>query len=101
MGFTEQKAEWMAAPKVWAVTGVAGFIGSNLLETLLRLHQTVVGLDNLATGHARNLAQVQAAVGAALWKKFTWIEGDIQNPKACAQAVQGADYILHQAALGS
>jgi len=101
MGFEETKAELMASPKVWVVTGAAGFIGSNLLETLLRLNQKVVGLDNFSTGHPGNLAQVQTAVGPARWKNFTWIEGDIQDAAACREAVEGADYVLHQAALGS
>ena len=101
MGFEETKAELMAAPKVWVVTGAAGFIGSNLLEALLRLNQRVVGLDNLSTGVARNLVQVQAAVGPSRWKNFTWIEGDIQDAATCREAVERADYVLHQAALGS
>jgi UDP-N-acetylglucosamine 4-epimerase len=101
MSFTETKAALAASPKSWVVTGVAGFIGSNLLETLLQLNQKVTGLDNLATGHKRNLAQVQSAVGPSLWKNFKWIEGDIQDPAACQEAVRGADYVLHQAALGS
>jgi UDP-N-acetylglucosamine/UDP-N-acetylgalactosamine 4-epimerase len=101
MGFEETKTELLASPKVWVVTGAAGFIGSNLLETLLRLNQWVVGLDNLSTGHADNLAQVQTAVGPDRWKNFTWIEGDIQDAATCRGAVDGADYVLHQAALGS
>jgi UDP-N-acetylglucosamine/UDP-N-acetylgalactosamine 4-epimerase len=101
MGFEETKAELMATPRVWVVTGVAGFIGSNLLEALLRLNQRVVGLDNLSTGQAANLAQVQAAVGPARWKNFKWIEGDIQDAVTCHDAVERADYVLHQAALGS
>jgi UDP-N-acetylglucosamine/UDP-N-acetylgalactosamine 4-epimerase len=101
MRFEEIKSELTAAPKVWVVTGAAGFIGSHLLETLLRLNQRVVGLDNLSTGHAGNLAQVQAAVGPECWKNFTWIEGDIQDAATCGAAVEGADYVLHQAALGS
>src|SRR5208282_1559037 len=101
MGFEEIKAELMASPRVWAVTGAAGFIGSNLLETLLRLNQRVVGLDNLSTGLAGNLVQVQAAIGPGRWKNFTWIEGDIRDAATCRDATHGADYVLHQAALGS
>jgi len=101
MGFEETKAELVASPRKWVVTGVAGFIGSNLLETLLRLNQRVVGLDNLSTGHAENLEQVEAAVGPSHWRNFTWIEGDIQEPPTCRQAVDGADYVLHEAAIGS
>jgi UDP-N-acetylglucosamine 4-epimerase len=101
MGVEATKAELMASPKVWVVTGAAGFIGSNLSEALLCLNQKVVGLDNLSTGHTDNLAQIQAAVGPERWKNFTWIEGDLQNAPTCSDAVEGADYVLHQAALGS
>ena len=89
------------APKTWLVTGVAGFIGSNLLETLLKLDQTVVGLDNFATGHQHNLAEVQGLVSAEQWARFSFIEGDIRNLADCQQACAGVDYVLHQAALGS
>ena len=88
-------------PKKWLITGVAGFIGSNLLETLLELDQEVVGLDNFATGHQRNLDEVQCLVSPAQWARFTFIEGDIRNLADCRQACQGVDYVLHQAALGS
>ncbi|WP_180000009.1 NAD-dependent epimerase/dehydratase family protein [Acinetobacter sp. YH12239] len=88
-------------PKTWLVTGVAGFIGSNLLETLLKLNQTVVGLDNFATGHQHNLDEVQSLVTAEQWAKFRFIEGDIREFADCQKACQGIDYVLHQAALGS
>ncbi len=88
-------------PKKWLITGVAGFIGSNLLETLLKLDQEVVGLDNFATGHQRNLDEVQCLVSPTQWARFTFIEGDIRNLADCRQACQGVDYVLHQAALGS
>ena len=88
-------------PKKWLITGVAGFIGSNLLETLLKLDQEVVGLDNFATGHQRNLDEVQRLVSPAQWARFAFIRGDICNPDNCRQACQGVDYVLHQAALGS
>lgn len=88
-------------PRTWLVTGCAGFIGSNLLEALLRLGQTVVGLDNFSTGHQRNLDEVRELVGAEAWQRFRFIEGDIRQPDDCAQAVAGVDYVLHQAALGS
>ncbi|QOW42838.1 Vi polysaccharide biosynthesis UDP-N-acetylglucosaminuronic acid C-4 epimerase TviC [Acinetobacter indicus] len=88
-------------PKTWLVTGVAGFIGSNLLETLLKLDQTVVGLDNFATGHQRNLDEVQSLVSAEQWAKFSFIEGDIRDLEDCQKACAGVDYVLHQAALGS
>lgn len=95
------KEQLQQKPKVWLVTGVAGFIGSNLLETLLRLNQTVVGLDNFATGHLRNLDEVQSLVNEQQWQKFHFIEGDICDYKSCVRAVKGVDYVLHQAALGS
>ena len=89
------------APKTWLITGVAGFIGSNLLETLLKLDQRVVGLDNFATGHQRNLDEVQSLVRPEQWSRFTFIEGDIRNLDDCHQACECVDYVLHQAALGS
>lgn len=88
-------------PNVWLITGVAGFIGSNLLETLLKLNQNVVGLDNFATGHQRNLDEVQGQVSEAQWKNFTFNRGDIREYKDCERAVTGVDYVLHEAALGS
>lgn len=88
-------------PKKWLVTGCAGFIGSNLLETLLKLDQHVVGLDNFATGHQHNLDEVRATVGAERWARFEFIAGDIRDISACEQATKGVDYVLHQAALGS
>lgn len=88
-------------PKTWLITGVAGFIGSNLLEHLLKLNQRVIGLDNFATGHQSNLDEVQSLVSPEQWSRFTFIEGDIRNPEDCARACEGVDYVLHQAALGS
>jgi len=85
----------------WLITGVAGFIGSNLLETLLKFNQRVVGLDNFATGHQRNLDEVQTLVTPAQWANFHFIQGDIRELADCQQACQGVDYVLHQAALGS
>lgn len=87
--------------KTWLVTGVAGFIGSNLLEALLGLDQQVVGLDNFATGHRRNLDEVQELVGRQRWANFRFVEGDIRNLDDCRQACEGVDHVLHQAALGS
>lgn len=95
------QARLRAQPKTWLVTGVAGFIGSNLLEALLKLDQRVVGLDNFATGHAANLSQVQALVSAEQWQRFTFHQADITDLVACQRAVAGVDYVLHQAALGS
>lgn len=88
-------------PKTWLITGVAGFIGSNLLETLLRLDQRVVGLDNFATGHQRNLDEVQHLVSPEQWARFRFIEGDVRKLDDCRGACAGVDYVLHQAALGS
>jgi UDP-N-acetylglucosamine 4-epimerase len=88
-------------PRTWLVTGVAGFIGSNLLETLLRLDQRVVGLDNFATGHRRNLDEVRGLVSPEQWARFTFHEGDIRNLDECRRACEGVDHVLHQAALGS
>ncbi|MGY2313643.1 NAD-dependent epimerase/dehydratase family protein [Pseudomonas sp. SDO5522_S412] len=89
------------SPKTWLVTGVAGFIGSNLLETLLGLDQVVIGLDNFVTGHQRNLDEVEGSVSAQQWARFRFIEGDIKVLDDCRRACKGVDYVLHQAALGS
>ena len=85
----------------WMITGVAGFIGSNLLEALLKLNQKVTGLDNFSTGCQHNLDQVKELVGSQAWHNFTLIKGDIRNLEDCAQACQGVNYVLHHAALGS
>jgi UDP-N-acetylglucosamine 4-epimerase len=87
--------------RVWLVTGVAGFIGSNLLEALLKLDQQVVGLDNFATGHQHNLDQVRGLVTPEQWARFRFIKGDIRNLEDCRTACAGVDYVLHEAALGS
>lgn len=89
------------SPKTWLVTGVAGFIGSNLLEALLKLDQRVVGLDNFATGYQHNLDEVQSLVTPAQWANFQFIQGDIRNLEDCQRACASVDYVLHQAALGS
>lgn len=120
--YTQLKARLAAEQHTWLVTGVAGFIGSNLLETLLKLNQHVVGLDNFATGHQRNLDEVQSLVTADQWANFNFIQGDIRNLDDCRRAMsysprpqagEGAgdregegesfpvEYVLHQAALGS
>lgn len=93
--------EAKASPSVWLVTGVAGFIGSNLLQWLLEAGQSVVGLDNFLTGYKKNLEMVSAAVGAEKWKRFKFIEGDIRDLDTCRKACEGADHVLHEAALGS
>lgn len=85
----------------WLVTGAAGFIGSNLVEALLKLNQRVTGLDNFATGHRHNLEQVKETVAEDAWARFHFIEGDIRQLADCAVACSGADFVLHQAALGS
>ncbi len=85
----------------WLITGVAGFVGSNLLETLLRLGQRVTGLDNMMTGHRDNLEQVRRLVPAEAWHGFRFIEGDIRCIATCGDACDGVDFVLHQAALGS
>ncbi len=90
-----------AAPRRWLVTGVAGFIGSNLLELLLQCGQRVVGLDNFSTGSPQNLEDVRRTVGSERWRQFTFIEGDIAVPGDCAKACASVDTVLHQAALGS
>lgn len=88
-------------PKTWLVTGVAGFIGSNLLENLLKLDQRVVGLDNFATGYQHNLDEVRSIVSPSQWANFRFIQGDIRTITDCRVACEGVDYVLHQAALGS
>ncbi|MDE6735314.1 MAG: Vi polysaccharide biosynthesis UDP-N-acetylglucosaminuronic acid C-4 epimerase TviC [Desulfovibrio sp.] len=90
-----------AAPSRWLITGVAGFIGSNLLEQLLGLGQTVTGLDNFLTGYQKNLDMVHASVGDEAWARFTFIEGDIRDLATCRRACEGAAHVLHEAALGS
>lgn len=99
--YEKLKTDLTAAPRTWLVTGAAGFIGSNLLEALLRLGQRVRGYDNFATGHRRNLDEVKALVTPEQWAGFEFIEGDIRDAAACATACQSVDYVLHQAALGS
>ncbi|MGK5065201.1 SDR family oxidoreductase [Janthinobacterium sp. LB3P112] len=123
--YAQACAQLLSEPRRWLVTGVAGFIGSHLLETLLNLGQEVRGLDSFLTGHRHNLKLVRASVGEQAWRRFTFIEGDIRDPQACARACGrqipaaciggglaervrvdpggpvAVDYVLHQAALGS
>lgn len=99
--FNNIKNALLRNENTWCITGVAGFIGSNILETLLKLNQKVVGLDNFSTGYQKNLDEVKANVSAKQWDSFTFIKGDIRNLEDCQAAVRDADYVLHQAALGS
>lgn len=87
--------------KSWLVTGVAGFIGSNLAENLLKAGQKVIGLDNFSTGYRHNLLMIRSAVGEEIWRNFSFIEGDIRNLDVCRSACEKAEIVLHQAALGS
>jgi UDP-N-acetylglucosamine 4-epimerase len=95
------KTQLQSKRDTWLITGAAGFIGSNLLEALLKLNQKVVGLDNFSTGHQRNLDEVQSIVTPAQWLNFNFIKADICNLGNCQKACNGVDYVLHQAALGS
>jgi len=95
------KQQLLDHPKVWLVTGVAGFIGSNLLDKLLLLNQTVVGLDNLSTGHLRNMDEVLSGVSSVQAARFHFVEGDIRDLETCRLCCEGIDIVLHQAALGS
>jgi len=90
-----------AKPRRWLVTGSAGFIGSHLVETLLRLGQQVVSVDNFATGYRRNLDEVAQAVGDAAWRSHKFIEGDIADAQLCQRACANVDVVLHEAAIGS
>ena len=112
--YTQLKTLLATEPRTWLITGAAGFIGSNLLETLLKLNQRVVGLDNFSTGHQHNLDEVQSLVSPEQWANFDFIQGDICNLDDCHRAMtyrypceggnplsQEVDYVLHQAALGS
>jgi UDP-N-acetylglucosamine 4-epimerase len=99
--YEDVKRQLKSESRTWAITGVAGFIGSNLLETLLKLDQRVVGLDNFATGCARNLEEVKRLVEPAQWARFDFLEGDVCAIENCARTCEGVDYVLHHAALAS
>jgi len=88
--YKELRERIRSRKRTWLVTGAAGFIGSNLASTLVELGQNVVGLDNFSTGKRENV------IG-----EVKFIEGDIRSLETCREAVQGADIVLHQAALGS
>jgi UDP-N-acetylglucosamine 4-epimerase len=91
----------LAEPKTWLITGVAGFIGSNLLEHLLLLDQQIVGLDNFSTGKRSNLNEVRNSVSENQRQRFKFVEGDIRDLSTCREVCSGVDYVLHEAALGS
>lgn len=107
--YQQTLTQLQAVPQTWLITGVAGFIGSNLLETLLKLDQRVVGLDNFSTGHQRNLDEVKTLLPLNQWQNFHFIQGDIRTLADCRQALHHpassghgtVDFVLHQAALGS
>jgi UDP-N-acetylglucosamine 4-epimerase len=99
--FEQLQLNLQADPKTWLITGVAGFIGSHLLETLLKLNQRVVGLDNFSTGYQHNLDEVQSLITPVQWSNFKFINGDIRDLNTCHQACKDVNYVLHQAALGS
>ena len=99
--YEKRRTELNRKPKTWLVTGAAGFIGSNIIETLLKLGQKVVGLDNFATGNKRNLDEVKRQVGPSRWKNFKFITGDIADWDTCRRVCRRVDYVSHQAALGS
>jgi UDP-N-acetylglucosamine/UDP-N-acetyl-alpha-D-glucosaminouronate 4-epimerase len=98
--YNEVRTSLLASPKRWLVTGVAGFIGSALLNELLASGQEVVGLDNLSTGHESNISDVLEARSEAA-ARFHFIRGDIRDLTVCREAAREVDYVLHQAALGS
>jgi len=101
MQYTQTKEALLKSQKTWLITGVAGFIGSNLAEALLKLNQKVIALDNFSTGHQHNLDHVKASVTEKQWENFNFIEGDITNFETCKEVTLGVDIVLHQAALGS
>jgi UDP-N-acetylglucosamine/UDP-N-acetylgalactosamine 4-epimerase len=99
--YEETRSQLLEEPRTWLITGVAGFIGSNLLEALLKLDQRVIGLDNFLTGYQCNLDEVQSLVLPDQWENFKFMQGDIRDLSVCHKACEGVDYVLHQAALGS
>ncbi len=101
MRYDSIQAGLVRSPRKWLVTGVAGFIGSNLLQKLLELGQQVVGLDNFSTGHESNIEHVRSLVPPHAWQRFRLITGDIRDLDTCREACEGVDAVLHQAAIGS
>src|SRR5258708_38713501 len=100
-GYEEGERGIRGTPRTWLVTGAAGFIGSDLLEALLKLDQRVIGLDNFSTGNRNNLEQVKQAVTAGQWKNLRFVEGDICALDTCRRACRSVSLVLHQAGLGS
>lgn len=101
MKYNQVKDNLRKHQKTWLITGVAGFIGSNLAEALLKLNQKVLSLDNFSTGHRYNLEHIQDAVSKEQWENFTFVEGDITDFDTCKEITKNVDIVLHQAALGS
>ena len=99
--FTDLIDEFQSRQRVWLITGIAGFIGSNLAEFLLEHNQKVIGLDNFSTGYQKNLDMIKKSVGKVKYENLKFIEGDISDYKTCEEACVGVDIVLHQAALGS
>jgi len=99
--YDEVRSRIQGGPRRWLVTGAAGFIGSHLVEHLLRLDQAVVGLDHFSTGKRANLEHVRRCVGEARWAKLRFVEGDIRALDTCNAACASVDVVLHQAGLGS
>jgi UDP-N-acetylglucosamine 4-epimerase len=95
------KNDLLLRPRIWLVTGVAGFIGSHLLEQLLSLNQTVIGLDNFATGRSQNLSDVKNKVSPGQFARFTFMKGDVTRLEDCRRACKDVSFVLHQAGLGS
>lgn len=101
MKYTEIQKHLLKNQQTWLITGVAGFIGSNLAEALLKLNQKVISLDNFATGYRYNLEHIKNSVSSEQWERFTFMEGDITNFETCKKITKNVDIVLHQAALGS
>ncbi len=101
MQYNYIKEQLLKNQKTWLITGVAGFIGSNLAEALLKLNQKVIGLDNFSTGYQHNLDQIKESIRDEQWENFNFQEGDITNFETCQNITKNVDIVLHQAALGS
>jgi UDP-N-acetylglucosamine 4-epimerase len=99
--YEKLRTELKRKPRTWLVTGASGFIGSNIVESLLKLGQKVLGLDNFATSKEKNIEEVKELVGSTKWRNFKFIKGDIRDLKVCQLACRSVDFVSHQAALGS